>query len=228
MPLEKNLTLLYVDNDAAMRGLVGNVLKTSSAVADVIDFSTSAEAISFAKRTTVDAALLEYDFGTGNPEVIATATELRCINSKIGIVFFSRNHRGSTFDPPKSYPLKSFSFVENMAEIKTNDLLRILIDSAQGLSNLNRFDYRGSLVNLDDIGTKLLTLRQDVIMSLLALGYEQKFIAQRLGVSGAIVRQELSVAYGVLVPNPRPGSDLRVSAILKYQKYIGNLGLSEH
>jgi hypothetical protein len=41
------------------------------------------------------------------------------------------------------------------------------------------------------------------------------------------VRKDLSAAYAVLVPDPKPGSDLRITAILKYQNLVGNLGLNE-
>jgi DNA-binding NarL/FixJ family response regulator len=64
-------------------------------------------------------------------------------------------------------------------------------------------------------------------MSLLSCGYEPKFIADRLQISTESVRKDLSAAYAVLVPDPKPGSDLRITAILKYQNLVGNLGLNE-
>ena len=54
-----------------------------------------------------------------------------------------------------------------------------------------------------------------------------KFIADKIEISVESVRKDLSTAYSVLIPAPEPGSDLRISAILKYQNLIGNLGLNE-
>ena len=61
-----------------------------------------------------------------------------------------------------------------------------------------------------------LSARQREIMSLAAAGRDANAIAAELHLAPGSVRQELSKAYAVLVPEPTPGTDLRTSAVLAY------------
>ena len=53
-------------------------------------------------------------------------------------------------------------------------------------------------------------------MSLTSQGKSAQEIAAQLNLSYSYVRKELSRAYGVLVPNPVHGDDLKTGAVLKY------------
>ena len=61
-----------------------------------------------------------------------------------------------------------------------------------------------------------LTDRQRVIMSLTASGLSAVQVGQRIGASHDTVRQELSRAYKVLVPEGAEGDDRRTLAVLAY------------
>jgi DNA-binding NarL/FixJ family response regulator len=67
-----------------------------------------------------------------------------------------------------------------------------------------------------------LSSRQHLVMSMLATGVEPKAIAEKLEISFDSVRKDLSNAYAILVPHPEPGTDLRVSSILRYQQLMGS------
>jgi DNA-binding NarL/FixJ family response regulator len=54
------------------------------------------------------------------------------------------------------------------------------------------------------------------VISLAATGLDAPEIAKQLSLAAVTIRQELSKAYKILVPNPKPGTDLRTSAVLRY------------
>jgi DNA-binding NarL/FixJ family response regulator len=63
-----------------------------------------------------------------------------------------------------------------------------------------------------------LSARQREVMALAATGLDAPAIAESLSIAAVTVRQDLSKAYAILIPNPKPGTDLRTSAVLKYLK----------
>lgn len=227
MPLEIKLTIIYVENDSTLRGLVTKILKNFAEVLQVYDFATGEEALAHSTEIKANVALIDVSLGSGFLDGFATGKELRRGNPNIGIVLFSQNSFAAVSRLISFRGLEAWSYVEKKADINLEDLIVVLKKSALGVSNVNLTNHTGGVLDRKEVGTKLLTQRQDVIMSLLACGYEPKFIAQRLEITAEVVRKDLSVVYGILVPDPAPGSDLRISAILTYQKLVGNLGLDE-
>ena len=80
------ITILYVENDSALRGLVTGLLRQFSAVENVIDFATGEEAIIYAQNFRANVALLDVSLGSGVLDGFATGTELRKLNPEMGIV----------------------------------------------------------------------------------------------------------------------------------------------
>jgi len=221
------ITILYVENDSALRGLVTGLLRKFSAVENVIDFATGEEALIYAKNFVSNVALLDVSLGQGVLDGFATGTELRKLNPDIGIVLFSQNPLEAITELIDFKGLEAWSYVEKKADLNIEELVKILITTSLGMSNRNWAQFKKDKIESNSLNTNVLTPRQNMIMSLLSCGYEAKFIADKIEISVESVRKDLSAAYSVLIPNPEPGSDLRISAILKYQNLIGNLGLNE-
>jgi len=221
------ITILYVENDSALRGLVTVLLRKFSAVESVIDFATGEEAIIYAKNFVSNVALLDVSLGQGVLDGFATGTELRKLNPDIGIVLFSQNPLEAISELIDFKGLEAWSYVEKKADLNIEELVKILITTSLGMSNRNWAQFKKNQIERNSVNTSVLTPRQNMIMSLLSCGYEAKFIADKIEISVESVRKDLSAAYSVLIPNPEAGSDLRISAILKYQNLIGNLGLIE-
>ena len=53
-------------------------------------------------------------------------------------------------------------------------------------------------------------------MYLATTGVDATVIAGELELAPVTVRKELSKIYQILVPDPKPGTDLRTSAVLRY------------
>jgi DNA-binding NarL/FixJ family response regulator len=227
LPQNRKITILYVENDSALRGLVTGLLRKFSAVENVIDFATGEEALIYAQSFRANVALLDISLGQGVLDGFATGTELRKINPEIGIVLFSQNPLEAISELIDFNGLEAWSYVEKKADLNIEELVKILITTSLGMSNRNWAKFKKDKLENSEANTNVLTPRQNMIMSLLSCGYEAKFIADKIEISVESVRKDLSAAYAVLIPNPEPGSDLRISAILKYQNLIGNLGLNE-
>jgi DNA-binding NarL/FixJ family response regulator len=221
------ITILYVENDSALRGLVTGLLRKFSAVENVIDFATGEEAIIYAQNFRANVALIDVSLGYGVLDGFATGTELRKLYPEMGIVLFSQNPLEAISELIDFKGLEAWSYVEKKADINIEELVKILITTSLGMSNRNWAQFKKDTIESNKLNTNVLTPRQNMIMSLLSCGYEAKFIADKIEISVESVRKDLSAAYAVLIPNPEPGSDLRISAVLKYQNLIGNLGLSE-
>lgn len=224
---ETKLAVLYVENDSALRGFVVKTLKSQPGIGEVFDFSNGEEALVFASETKVNVALLDISLGVGRLDGFATGAELRRADPNIGVVLFSQNSHAAVSRLINLRGLEAWSYVEKKADINMEDVAKVLKKSYLGISNVNLVRNRHKNLEENVVGSKFLTPRQDVIMSLLASGIEPKHIAFRLDVSADVVRKDLSAAYAILVPEPSRGSNLRISAILKYQKLVGNLGLDE-
>lgn len=227
MPLETKLKVVYVENDSALRGLVSDVLKGFAEVTAFHDFATGEDAIAFLKVNKANVALLDVSLGSGHLDGFATGKELRRLDPNLGIVLFSQNSFSAIRKLIDLRGLEAWFYVEKKADINMKELVRQLQKAASGLSDANLGIVTSRTEFNEGALSRRLTQRQDVIMSLLASGFEPKYIAERLEVSREVVRKDLSVAYGILVPDVERGNDLRICAILSYQRLIGNLGLNE-
>jgi chemotaxis response regulator CheB len=61
---KRPLSVIYVENDPALRGLFTSVLKSKPAIAEVYDFQTGEEAIAFGSNFLANVALLDVSLGT--------------------------------------------------------------------------------------------------------------------------------------------------------------------
>jgi len=221
------MTILYVENDSALRGLISNLLRGFESVESVIDFASGEDAIKFAKASRVSVALLDVHLGHGVLNGLATGNELRRLNSGIGLVMYSQIPLETIANLVDPRGLEAWSYIEKKADVNLDDLVQVLFAAAQGKSNHNWSKHKRETLAEDGISTDSLSRRQNIIMSLLASGFEPKLIADRLEISVESVRKDLSSAYAVLVPAPVSGKDLRISAILKYQSLVGGSELND-
>jgi DNA-binding NarL/FixJ family response regulator len=223
----RKMKLLYVENDSALRGLVANLLKGFDSVESVFDFANGEDAIKFAKTSRITAALLDVHLGHGVLNGLSTAYELRRLDSGIGLVMYSQISLETLANLVDTRGLEAWSYVEKRADVDLEDLVRVLENASLGKSNYNWSKHKKKSLDIDGCTSESLTRRQNIIMGLLASGFEPKLIAYRLEISVESVRKDLSTAYAALVPAPAAGKDLRISAILKYQELVGKSELNE-
>jgi two-component system, NarL family, response regulator DesR len=87
-----------------------------------------------------------------------------------------------------------------------------------GLSVIDTGNGRG-VFEINDLAE--LSPVQQTELALALDGLTNESIADRTGRSPAAVRQSLNRAFRMLVPDAKPGSDLRTTAILRYSRLRG-------
>lgn len=216
--------VLYVENDPALRGILMRLLSEWPEIEVVAAVGSAEEALAEPQAQRADVALLDLALG---PESL-TGTELglvlRSANPNIGIVILSQ-HLIPDFvlSLPESQRM-GWSFLEKRGDLDVESLVDVLRSTARGL---NVVDPRVAATRATAQGSEVdrLSPRQREIMSLVATGMDATAVSAQLGLASTTVRQELSKAYGVLVPDPRPGTDLRTTAVLRYLRATRTTGL---
>jgi DNA-binding NarL/FixJ family response regulator len=213
--------LLYVENDPALRNILGKMLSSSGDVEMLGSFAGADEAMNRNLVRKADVALVDFALDQNGLNGIELGIALRNINEYIGIVIYSQfSVRPMVNRVPKSMRA-GWSFFNKSAEMDVEDYTKVLRATASGKGNWEE-------VLEEDTNTKeaevsvffALTPRQRSIMSLSAQSKSPQDIAEQLGLSYSYVRKELSRAYAVLLPNAKDSDDLKTAAVLKYMELM--------
>jgi len=215
--VDRPLSVIYVENDPALRGLITTVLRSKAAIAEVFDFETGEQAISFASEFKAKVALIDISLGSQAMDGVAVGTALQRLNHGIGIVLFTQHSLETISSLVNLADREAWSYFQKRADSDIDHLVEVLQVTALGRSVIVGDSDSTSLAT-QDAGAAELSSRQHLVLSMLATGVEPKSIAEKLNISFDSVRKDLSNAYSILVPNPEPGIDLRVTSILRYQQ----------
>ena len=209
----RGLRVLFVENDPALLGLLGQSLLGRAEIATLTQATGSDEALRQNELQLFDVALLDVSLGPNSLNGVDLGIRLRAKNEHIGIVLLSQNSTGdliSRLSPDISY---GWSSILKAADLSIDYLVQVLIATAEGM---NVIDPK-SVGKIEPSGAvKRLTAKQRRIMALAATGVDASEIAAQLGYAAVTVCQELSRIYKILVPDPKPGTDLRTIAVLNY------------
>jgi len=213
--------LLYVENDPALRNILGKMLSSSGEIEMLGSFAGADEVMDRILIRKADVALVDFALDQNGLNGIELGIALRNINEYIGIVIYSQfSVRPMVNRVPKSMRA-GWSFFNKSAEMDIKDYTKILKVTASGKGNWEE-------VLEEDTNTKeaevsvffALTPRQRSIMSLSVQSKSPQDIAEHLGLSYSYVRKELSRAYAVLLPNAKETDDLKTAAVLKYMELM--------
>lgn len=217
----RSLSVIYIENDPALRSLVAEVLRSKPAIAEVYDFGTGEEAIAFGANFLASVALIDVSLGAQAMDGVSVGTQLRLQNSNIGIVLFTQHSPESLSTLVDLEKRDGWSFFQKRADSNMDQLIEVLQLTAQGKRAVISTGEAVSPASKTS-QAETLSSRQQLVLSMLAKGVEPKAIAESLNISFDSVRKDLSNAYSILVPNPEPGTDLRVTSILRYQQLINS------
>ncbi|MCX6417480.1 MAG: response regulator [Actinobacteria bacterium] len=210
------LSVIYVENDPALRGLITSVLKSKSAIAEVFDFETGEEAIAFGGEFKAKVALIDISLGSQVMDGVAVGTALQRLNNELGIVLFTQHSLEAISSLVSLSKLECWSYFQKRADSDLDQLVEVLKETSLGRSVV--IGDIDSSASANQLLAAELSSRQHLVLSMLATGIEPRAIAEKLSISFDSVRKDLSNAYSILVPNPEPGVDLRVTSILRYQQ----------
>lgn len=208
---------IYVENDSALRSILGGMLSTSTQLELLGSYAGADEVLDRTLVRKADVALIDFSLDQNGLNGIELGIALRNINEYIGIVIYSQfSVRPMVNRVPKSMRA-GWSFFNKSAEMGIEDYASILRATASGKGNWEAVLEEDQRSQDSEVSVFFsLTPRQRSIMSLSAQSKSPQDIALQLGLSYSYVRKELSRAYAVLLPNSTAGDDLKTAAVLKY------------
>ncbi len=207
--------VIYVENDPALLGIIRNLLEQHIGIEVVCACTTAAEALASPAVETADVALLDLGLGADSLNGIDLGIALRERNREIGIVIHSQHEVGHVLPLLPAGDDMAWSYVAKTGSMRISDVVDVLRSTAAGRSTGTDADVtvqRKSLADLSD--------RQRAVMALAADGLAAPEIARRLGTTHEGVRQDLSRAYRILVPEVADGDDRRTRAVVAYLRLV--------
>jgi len=213
--------LLYVENDSALRRILGEMLSQSKDLELIGSFSNSDEVLNRTLVRKADVALIDFALDQNGLNGIELGIALRNINEYIGIVIYSQYSVSQMISRVPKAMRSGWSFFDKSAEMELADYVEIIKLTSSGKGNWENVSA-GEVENVEVQSSIYFQLspRQRSIMSLSAQGKGAQDIAMQLDLSYSYVRKELSRAYAVLLPNAVASDDLKTAAVLKYMELM--------
>jgi DNA-binding NarL/FixJ family response regulator len=213
----RSTRLLYVENDSALRRILGEMLSQSKDLEVIGSFSNSDEVLNRTLVRRADVALIDFALDQNGLNGIELGIALRNINEYIGIVIYSQYSVSEMVGRVPKAMRNGWSFFDKSAEMTLSDYVDIIKMTSSGKGNWEKVSA-GKIEN-KELQSSIyfqLTPRQRSIMSLSSQGKSAQDIAGSLDLSYSYVRKELSRSYSVLLPDAVPSDDLKTAAVLKY------------
>ena len=203
--------VLYVEDDPSLRAIMTEKLATQENLT-ITPAANSDEVFHLVKNQKFDVVMLDIALGPQSLSGIEIAHRLRREQPDLGIVFYSQYSESAAPTKVDDY-FMGWSTVSKSGQIVTPHLADVLISTARGYSRLEA--TRAPALDLANPLSSL-TPRQQEIMSLLSQGKDANLVAEELQLAPITVRGQLTKIYRTLIPDPKPGMDLRTMAILRY------------
>ena len=213
--------LLYVENDSALRRILGEMLSKSKDLELVGSFSNSDEVLNRTMVRKADVALIDFALDQNGLNGIELGIALRNINEYIGIVIYSQYSVSQMVSRVPKDMRSGWSFFDKSAEMDLADYVNIIKLTSSGKGNWEEFST--SEIENTEVKSSIyfqLSPRQRSIMSLSSQGKSAQDIAVQLDLSYSYVRKELSRSYAILLPDAAPSDDLKTAAVLRYMELM--------
>ena len=213
------IRVMYVENDSALRRILGEMLAQSSNLELVSSCANADEALDRQKVRGADVALIDFSLDQNGLNGIELGIALRNINEHIGVVIYSQYSVSQMVSRVPKAMRSGWSFFDKSAEMSLSDYVDILRTTASGRGNWESV----AAGEVDKVSSQSsiyfqLSPQQRSIMSLSSQGKSAREIAVQLSLSYSYVRKELSRSYAVLLPDARPSDDLKTAAVLRYME----------
>ena len=215
------IRVLYVENDSALRRILGEMLAKSNDLELVGSFANADEVLDRPTVRSADVALIDFSLDQNGLNGIELGIALRNINEYIGIVIYSQYSVSRMVSRVPKAMRHGWSFFDKSAEMSLSDYVDIIRATASGNGNWESVaDGEVAKVEVQSSIYFQLSPQQRSIMSLSAQGKGAKEIASHLSLSYSYVRKELSRSYAILLPDAALSDHLKTTAVLKYMELM--------
>jgi len=217
----RSTRVIFVENDGALRQLLGETLASQDSLEIIGSFALADHALDRELVRKADVALLDFGLDSSGLNGIELGIALRSINEYIGVVIYSQFNVRKMVNRVPIAMRSGWSFFEKNGEMTPTDYVEILKSTSNGKGNWNEYVLDSATGAENETSLYFaLTPRQRSIIALAAQGITVQEIAEKLDISYAYVRKELSRAYSILLPDAQDGDDLKTQAILKYLEIV--------
>lgn len=209
----RSTRVIYVENDPALLGILSRLLTRREDIEVVLATSSVNEVLNFSGVMRADVALIDLALGPHQMNGIDLGLMLREANPDLGIVIHSQHPLDQIERRLPEKERMGWSTMQKSGQMRVDELCELLKSTARGHSQRAEHDAELNVTALDEMNA-----RQRKVMGMAAAGLSTKEIARRLESTEAAVRQDLSKAYRILVPDATEADDLRTRAVLAYLK----------
>lgn len=214
------LTLLYVEDDPALRAMLAQQIERHPAVASVAAAAGPRAALDAAEAGGVDAAIIDVSLGATQLNGYELGIALRGVARDLPIVMLSQHAAARIDEVLPEAERHHWSYAEKRGIVDVDGLVDLVRRTIDGTPE---FEGAGPAGGDADVLARL-SVRQREVMALAATGLDARAIAEQLHLAHVSVRRELSRAYKVLVPGAPAGTDLRTAAVLEYLRLADAVG----
>ncbi len=206
--------LIYVENDPSLRSIMAQSFTQHPDVDLILDAGSPTEALQRRAVENADVALIDLALGSEEMNGIDLGLTMRGWNENIGIVIHSQYRLDTVARSVPADALFGWSTLAKSGETTLREIIEVVRRTAEGHSRLP------SSPSTSGSPLLLMTMRQRAVMGMTASGIKATEIARRLAVTQETVRQDLSKAYRILVPEANENDDMRIRAIFTYLELI--------
>jgi len=217
--IRDTLRVALVEDEGLLRDLVRQVLSRQPGIEVVGDFADAAAAEQGLAALAPDVVLLDIDLGAGLNGV-QLGIALRGQLPKVGLVLLSNHRDPSWLQAVPAEQADGWSYLHKRSVADAATLVRAIRGAAEGLVVLDAQlakQLMGSRRAVDQ-----LTERMRQLLELVAQGFSNQAIAERLHLAEKTVENQLGQLYRTLgIDSHDPAGHARVQATLHYLRRPG-------
>lgn len=210
----QNVRVVIVEDEALYREMLVSVLSQHHEIEIVGSYQDGPSCLEDAPRVNPDVALLDIELPDGM-NGIQLGLKLRESIPEIGIVFLSHHNNPAFLSALQRGRLVGWSYLNKKSVVDVDALRRALTGVNAGLVVLDQALVTEAQPQ-EDSWLSTLTPRQTDILSLIAQGYTNVAIADRLNISVKTVENHINQMYQSMGLGESPDFQPRVLAVLEY------------
>lgn len=213
------LRIVVVEDEPLFRDLLASTLRQQTQLELVGTFSNGHDALVSMKDLNPDVVVLDIDLGPGDTG-FQVGLRARQIIPEIGIVLLSNYDEPGILGAIPANAAHGWSYLLKKSVASLDALLGAIEGSACGLMVIDPHLLRRFRSDKNEPIDRL-TPRQREVLSLIAVGFSNHSIAEKLTITEKSVENQISLVYQTLgLQSGDPGIHPRVSAALRYTNAV--------
>ncbi len=215
MRTDGRLRIVIVEDEPLFRALLASTLRQESKLELVGTFANGRDAMLAMKDLNPDVVMLDIDLGAGDTG-FQVGLRAREVVPGIGVVLLSNYDEPGILGAIPADQAHGWSYLLKKSVASIDALLRAIEGSASGLMVIDSHVLRALTSDHSD-PLDHLTPRQREVLSLIAMGFSNHAIAQKLTITEKSVENQISLVYQNLgLQSGDLGIHPRVTAALRY------------